>query len=94
MNEFPNDTAAKRKLLLDRVEAIAPVLRASGAKSEEQGTLAAEAVQALRDNGIFRLKLCSELGGAEADPITEMLVLEQLAYHDFTSAWCTMVGAT
>ena len=94
MDEFPKHTAAKRKLLLDRVEAIAPVLRASGAKSEEQGTLAGEAVQALRDNGIFRLKLCSELGGAEADPITEMLVLERLAYHDFTSAWCTMVGAT
>ena len=64
MDEFPKDIAAKRKLLLDRVEAIAPVLRAAGAKSEEEGTLAGEAVQALRDNGIFRLKLCTELGGA------------------------------
>ena len=94
MDEFPKDLAARRKLLLERVEAIAPVLRASGARSEELGTLAPEAVQALRDNGIFRLKLCTELGGAEADPLTEMLVLERLAYHDFTSAWCTMVGAT
>jgi indole-3-acetate monooxygenase len=34
------------------------------------------------------------MGGAEADPVTEMLVLESIAYHDFTSAWCTMVGAT
>ena len=34
------------------------------------------------------------MGGAEADPITEMLVLEAIAYHDFTSGWCTMVGAT
>ena len=94
MDEFPKDLAARRKLLLDRVEVIAPVLRASGGKSEEQATLASEAVQALRDNGIFRLKLCTELGGAEADPVTEMLVLERLAYHDFTSAWCTMVAAT
>ena len=92
--EFPKDTAAKRKLLLDRVEAIAPILRSAGAKSEELGTLAPEAVKALRDNGLFRLKLCAELGGAEADPLTEMLVLENIAYHDFTSAWCTMVGAT
>src|SRR5918993_5753909 len=91
MDEFPKDVAAKRKLLLDRVEAIAPVLRASGAKSEEAGTLAPEAVQALRDNGIFRLKLCTELGGAEADPITEMLVLERLAYHDFTNEGGPMV---
>jgi alkylation response protein AidB-like acyl-CoA dehydrogenase len=92
--EFPQDTAAKRKLLLERVEAIAPALRASGPKSEELGTLAPEAVAALRDNGLFRLKLCAELGGAEAEPLTEMLVLEAIAYHDFTAGWCTMVGAT
>lgn len=91
---FPKDTLAKRKDLLARVEAIAPVLRASGGKSEELGTLAPEAVKALRDSGLFRLKLCAELGGAEADPLTEMLVLEAIAYHDLTSAWCAMVGAT
>jgi indole-3-acetate monooxygenase len=92
--KFPKETAAKREMLLDAVERIAPTLRQSGPKSEELGTLAPEAVKALRDNGLFRLKLCAELGGAEADPITEMLVLEAIAYHDFTSAWCTMVGAT
>ena len=92
--EFPKDIAPQRALLLERVEKIAPILRASGPKSEELGTLAPEAVKALRESGMFRLKLCSELGGAEADPLTEMLVLENLAYHDFTSAWCTMVGAT
>ncbi len=92
--EFSKETATKRKMLLDAVERIAPTLRQSGPKSEELGTLAPEAVQALRDNGLFRLKLCAELGGAEADPLTEMLVLEAIAYHDFTSAWCTMVGAT
>jgi len=94
IDRFPEDTPAKRKLLLDRVEKIGPILRESGPKSEELGTLAPEAVKALRDSGMFRLKLCAELGGAEADPITEMAVLENLAYHDFTSAWCTMVGAT
>ncbi len=92
--KFPQDTAAKRKLLLDRVEAIGPILRKSGPKSEELGTLAPEAIKALREAGMFRIKLCTELGGAEVDPVTEMLVLENLAYHDFTSAWCTMVGAT
>ena len=43
---------------------------------------------------MFRLKLAEVMGGAEADPVTEMLVLENLAYHDMTSGWCTMVGAT
>jgi indole-3-acetate monooxygenase len=91
---FPEDRLAKRKLLLDGVDSIAETLRAAGPKSEELGTLAPEAVSALRDTGMFRLKLAAVMGGAEADPVTEMLVLEGLAYNDFTSGWCTMVGAT
>ena len=93
-DEFPRESNAKRKMLLDAVAAIGPTLAASGPKSEELGTLAPDAVKALRDAGIFRLKLVAELGGAEADPLTEMLILEEVAYHDLTSAWCTMVGAT
>jgi indole-3-acetate monooxygenase len=91
---FPHDRLQKREMLLAAVDRIAETLRASGAKSEELGTLAPEAVNALRENGMFRLKLCAEMGGAEADPVTEMLVLEGLAYDDLTSGWCTMVGAT
>jgi alkylation response protein AidB-like acyl-CoA dehydrogenase len=94
IKDFPQQREAKRKLLLDEVERIGPILQASGANSEESATLAPEAVAALRDGGMFRLKLPAVVGGAEADPLTEMLVLEGLAYHDFASAWCTMVGAT
>jgi indole-3-acetate monooxygenase len=92
--QFPKEREAKREMLLSAVERIGNVLQASGAISEERATLAPEAVQSLRDAGMFRLKLPAVVGGAEADPVTEMLVLEALAYHDFTSAWCTMVGAT
>jgi indole-3-acetate monooxygenase len=91
---FTDDRLAKRKMLLDAVEGISETLRTSGPKSEELGTLAPEAVNALRDAGLFRIKLATVLGGAEVDPLTEMLVLESLAYHDFTSGWCTMIGAT
>src|SRR5215470_4050984 len=91
---FPSERAAKRKFLLEAIEGISKTLRASGPESEELGTLAPEAVEALVETGMFRLKLAAEMGGAEADPVTEMLVLEALAYHDFTSGWCTMVGAT
>jgi len=94
IREFPRDRDAKQKFLLEQVERIGPILQASGAESEELGTLAPEAVAALREAGLFRLKLPATVGGAEADPITEMLVLEGLAYHDLTSGWCTMVGAT
>jgi indole-3-acetate monooxygenase len=91
---FPRERATKRRFLLDAVDSISKTLRASGPQSEELGTLAAEAVDALIRTGMFKLKLAAEMGGAEADPVTEMLVLEALAYHDLTSGWCTMVGAT
>jgi indole-3-acetate monooxygenase len=94
LGEFPSDQKAKRQLLLARVEEIGKTLQESGAKSEELATLAPDAVQALRSRGLFRLKLPMVAGGVEADPVTEMLVLERIAYHDFASAWCTMVGAT
>src|SRR6516164_3336145 len=92
--QFPKEQETKREALLARVESIAPTLQASGVKSEELATLAPEAVTALRDNGLFKLKLPAVVGGAEADPVTEMRVLEEIAFHDFTSGWCTMVGAT
>lgn len=94
IGDVPADRSAKRELLLARVEQISKTLQESGAKSEELATLAPEAVQALRSAGLFRLKLPTAVGGFEVDPVTEMLVLERIAYHDFTSGWCTMVGAT
>jgi indole-3-acetate monooxygenase len=92
--KLPKEQETKRNALLAHVERIAPILQASGGKSEEIATLAPETVTALRDAGLFQLKLPAVMGGAEADPVTEMLVLEAIAYHDFTSGWCTMVGAT
>jgi len=94
VEKFPEERAAKRAMLLEAVAGIGSTLQTSGPKSEELGTLAPEAVTALREAGMFRLKLAHEMGGAEADPVTEMLVLENLAYHDLTSGWCTMGGAT
>jgi alkylation response protein AidB-like acyl-CoA dehydrogenase len=91
---FPSERATKRRFLLDAVDSIGKTLRASGPHSEELGTLAPDAVEALIRTGMLRLKLAAEMGGAEADPVTEMMVLEALAYHDLTSGWCTMVGAT
>jgi hypothetical protein len=76
---FPSDRKQEREALLDDVDKIAPVVQAPGAKSEELGTLSPEAVVALRTPGMVKLKPCTQTGGSEADPVTEMMVLEQLA---------------
>jgi indole-3-acetate monooxygenase len=92
--QSPQKPVITREALLAKVASIAGTLQESGGKSEDLTTLAPEAVKALRDAGLFQLKFPAELGGAEADPVTEMMVLEAIAYNDFTSGWCTMVGAT
>ena len=52
------------------------------------------AVAAIRDAGLFTLKLPRSLGGAEADPVTQIEVIEALAYIDASAGWCLMIGAT
>jgi indole-3-acetate monooxygenase len=92
--QSPQKPVITRESLLAKVASISNALHKSGGKSEDLTTLAPEAVKALRDAGLFQLKLPAAVGGAEADPVTEMMVLEAIAYNDFTSGWCTMVGAT
>ena len=91
---FPSERHEKRRLLLDAVEATRDVVAASADESERLGTLAPAAVAAIRDAGLFTLKLPQTLGGAEADPVTQIEVIEELAYIDASAGWCLMIGAT
>lgn len=94
MTVFPIERVAKRQALLDAVARVTPTLVAHAAGAEATGTLPEATVRALYDAGLFQLKLPAVLGGAEADPVTQVDVLEALAMIDASSAWCTMVGAT
>jgi alkylation response protein AidB-like acyl-CoA dehydrogenase len=87
------DRTDKRQTLLDAVENIREVLASCADASEAGATLADPAVQALQDSGLFKMRLPAELGGAEADLVTQLEVLESLAYIDPASGWCAMVGS-
>ena len=82
----PSDRKQKGETLLNDVDKIAPVLLASGAKREELSTRSPDAVTALRTLGMGNLKHCTEIGGSEVDPVSEMMVLEQFAYRDLANA--------
>ena len=90
---FPNDTAAKRRVLMDAVESVRPTLEANAQAAEESATLPPASVAALYDSGLLRLKLPHVLGGAEADPITQLDVLEAVSRIDPAAGWCLMIGA-
>ena len=91
---FPEERSEKRLFLLDAVESTRNAVAASAEESERIGTLAPVAVEAIRNAGLFTLKLPRPLGGAEADPVTQIEVIEALSYIDASAGWCLMIGAT
>jgi alkylation response protein AidB-like acyl-CoA dehydrogenase len=80
--------------VLKRANEIADALKAWAPADEANGTLTPETVAALEKAGMFRLKLPAVLGGDEADPVTQILVLEVLSNANASAGWCAMVGAT
>ena len=90
---FPTDRSEKRRVLMDAVESVRATLEAGAAESEETATLAPASVDALYDSGLFRLKMPHVLGGAEADLVTQLDVLEAVSRIDPASGWCLMIGA-
>jgi alkylation response protein AidB-like acyl-CoA dehydrogenase len=94
MRQFPSDRQAKRQVLLDAVESVRDAVEAGIDEAEQRGTLPMPAVQAMQDAGLFRLKLPAELGGAEADPVTQIEVIEALSRIYPSAGWVLMTNAT
>jgi indole-3-acetate monooxygenase len=82
MEDFP--------ALLERLEAITPVLRANAEANEAEGKLTDEAVAALHESGVFRLGIPRSLGGYEASPRQVIETIEKLAYADASTGWAVM----
>ena len=83
-----------RERLIGAAKSITATLNEQAQADEDGNTLSGKTVRALEESGMFRLKLPAVLGGAEADPATQILVLEELAYANAAASWCAMVGAT
>src|SRR5436190_21882909 len=73
---------------LVRARALRPLIAAAADEAERRRELTPEIVDALIENGIFRMLLPKSLGGAELDPLTYAAVLEELAQGDGSTAWC------
>jgi alkylation response protein AidB-like acyl-CoA dehydrogenase len=91
---YPADREAKRRMLLDAVDEVREAAEAGAAEAEAIGRLPPAVVKALDDSGLFAMKLPAELGGAEADPVTQIEVIEKMAYVEPSVGWCMFIGAT
>ncbi len=90
---FPAEPQEKRRVLLDAVAEVRDVLTAGAEEAEATGTLPAATVDALYESGLLALKLPQVMGGAEADLLTQLEVLEAVAHIDASAGWCLMIGA-
>ena len=90
---FPKDRKAKRNALLEAVESVRHVVEKSALEAEELRTLPRNTVDAIYDAGLFSLKVPEVLGGAEADIVTQMEVVEAMTRIDTSAGWTLMIGA-
>jgi indole-3-acetate monooxygenase len=91
---FPTGREEKRQVLLAAVECVRHTLVAGADEAEASATLPPTTVQALDDAGLFALKLPAVLGGAEADLVTQLEILEAVSYIDTSAGWCLLIGAS
>jgi alkylation response protein AidB-like acyl-CoA dehydrogenase len=91
--KFPTEREEKRQVLLAAVARVRATLLAGADEAEASATLPPATVQALDDAGLLALKLPAVLGGAEADLVTQLEVLEAVTYIDTSAGWCTLIGA-
>ena len=79
--------------LVRRAAEIVPVLRAHAAWGDEHRRLHEGAVEAMADAGVLRLRVPAEHGGHEADLVTVVEVIAELARGDGSAAWTAAVWA-
>lgn len=81
-----------RAELLARVVALAPLLEATAAASEAAGTMVPEAIEALRQAGLFRLWSPLEVGGYDISVPDQLDILVAVARIDMSACWTLMIG--
>jgi indole-3-acetate monooxygenase len=73
---------------LARVREIAPMIAKAGPQIDSQREIPPEVIDALVERGLFRLLLPHSLDGAELLPAQYVPIIEEIAKHDGSIAWC------
>ena len=90
---FPEQREAKRAALLEAVESLSGVFLAGADEAEARGTLPQATVDAIYETGLFSFKVPQVMGGAEADPMIQLDVIEAASRIESSAGWCLMIGA-
>jgi alkylation response protein AidB-like acyl-CoA dehydrogenase len=79
--------------LFDAIDRVTPALMEQAAEDDAGRTLSARTVEALRETRVSMLKAPAEVGGYDADPMSQLRVLEKIAYANPAAGWVAFVHA-
>ncbi|MEO8539124.1 MAG: acyl-CoA dehydrogenase family protein [bacterium] len=79
---------------LARVERLGPLIRESVAESQRDRRLPPVLVEAFHEEGLFRILIAKEFGGAGLSELEAAAVVEAVARHDASAAWSVMIAAS
>src|SRR6267142_5066546 len=87
-SQHPHDGETTDIDYIGRARELGPELEAAADEIERRRELPEPIVAALIERGLFRLLLPRALGGAELRPTVYVEVIEEIAKHDASTAWC------
>ncbi len=84
----------ERDELLASARSIRAMIEGDAEQSEAERTLALSSVDAMYQAGLLTMCVPRELGGLEADPVTQAEVYEAVSEANGAAGWCCFIGAT
>ena len=72
--------------------ALAPLIRCHADEAERQRHLPRAVARAFAENGLYRLAGTPDIHGADADPMTQIGVIEAVSRADGSAGWNLMIG--
>jgi alkylation response protein AidB-like acyl-CoA dehydrogenase len=79
--------------LFDAIDRVTSVLMEQAAEDDAGRTPSARTVEALRETRVSMLKAPAEVGGYDADPMSQLRVFEKIAYANPAAGWVAFVHA-
>lgn len=73
--------------LIDAAREIAPIIEKHSEEAERERRLSGPVLDALRETGLTRMTTPRTLGGLETDPVTRVLVAEEISRYDSAAGW-------
>src|SRR5438132_12936538 len=87
-SQDPQSAEAAGTDYIGHARELGAALEAAAEEIERRRELPDSMVEALIERGLFRLLLPRALGGAELPPASYVGVIEEVAKHDASTAWC------